>query len=190
MNKQLRNFQPFVVYIQFHLLPCAQHAFALPVQRLRRRSCLPFVVFLTPFSCSLGPWSHRAALWKVLKMRNRRNCSWPFFGGVWKLWRNISVQSWALQNRSEPFWRSAKPFRTVLGTSALGKLSRKLGIGRHGQGWAIPDALVPTWKYNPSSPSRTPPLALYIYIYILKSIKSWSKKLSAAIYNIVCFFYG
>jgi hypothetical protein len=61
-----------------------------------------------------------------LKMRNRRNCSWPFFGGVWKLWRNISVQSWGLQNRSEPFWRSAEPFRTVLETSALRKLSRKL----------------------------------------------------------------
>ena len=134
MNKQLRNFQPFVVYIQFHLLPCAQHAFALPVQRLRRRSCLPFVVFLTPFSCSLGPWSHRAALWKVLKMRNRRNCSWPFFGGVWKLWRNISVQSWGLQNRSEPFWRSAEPFRTVLETSALRKLSRKLVLGAKNPG--------------------------------------------------------
>ena len=114
----------FCSYIQFHLLPCAQHAFALPVQRLRRRSCLPFVVFLTPFSDSLGPWSS-VALWKVLKMRNRRNCSWPFFWGVWKLWRNISVQSWCLQNRSEPFRRSAEPFRTVLETSALRKVSRK-----------------------------------------------------------------
>ena len=119
MNKQLRNFQHFVVYIQFHLLPCAQHAFALPVQRLRRRSSLPFVVFLTPFSCSLGPWSHRAALWKVLTVFWGAGSCGEISPCKLEVCRTVP-------NRSEPFWRSAEPFRTVLETSALRKLSRRL----------------------------------------------------------------
>ena len=69
MKKLLRNFQPFIFYIQFHFRPCAQHAFALRLQRFTngRRSYLHIVVFLTPCSCSLGPWSHNAALWKVFE---------------------------------------------------------------------------------------------------------------------------
>ena len=40
--------------------------------------------------------------------------------------RTVPNRSGGLQNRSEPFRRCAEPFRTVLETSALRKLSRKL----------------------------------------------------------------
>ena len=84
-----------------------------------------------------------------------------FETGTWKNQEQLllTVQTWGLRNRSEPF-------RTVPETSAPRKLARKIssvqripGVGRHGQGRAIPDAVVPTWEYESSNlwtHSRTP----------------------------------
>ena len=84
-----------------------------------------------------------------------------FETGTWKNHEQLllTVQTWGLRNRSEPF-------RTVPETSAPRKLARKInsvqripGVGRHGQGRAIPDAVVPTWEYESSNlwtHSRTP----------------------------------
>ena len=116
MNKQLRNFQPVVVYIQFHLLPCAQHAFALPVQRLTngRRSSLPLLFFWHLALVALVIGAQGGSL-EGFENTKQRNCSWQFLGGLEAVGKYLRANL-----------RSAEPFRTVLETSALRKLTRKL----------------------------------------------------------------
>ena len=127
MDQQLRNFQPLISTSSFTFSLVLRMPLHCLFKDLQIGGEVPFVVFLIHCSYSLGPWSHREAFWKVLKMRLAKTGKTALdrFWEVWKLRRNISVKTWGLQNRSEPFWRSAEPFWTVLETFAPRKLARK-----------------------------------------------------------------
>ena len=93
--------------------------------KLAEKFPLSFFWFIALIALVLGaPGRLFGRFWKCDLQKQEKLLSTVFWE-VWKLWRHISVKTWGLQNRSEPFWRSAEPFWTVLETFAPRKLARK-----------------------------------------------------------------
>ena len=121
--------------------------------KLAEKFPLSFFWFIALIALVLGATGRLfGRFWKCDLQKQEKLLSTVFgrFGSCgeifpWKpeVCRTVLNRSGGLQNRSEPFWR---PLRQENWHVNLFSVPRIPGVGRHGQGWTIPDAVVPAWK--------------------------------------------